>query len=86
MRVERLFGSVFLATTLAACAGPEREWMKVSEKYTVADFRRDHAACSRGARLDEACMRARGWVDVNPGKVEKPPEPERHRASGQGTR
>jgi hypothetical protein len=50
---------------LAGCvSAPEREWMKINERYTVADFRRDHAECSHKGKLDEACMRSRGWVDV----------------------
>ncbi|HXG16729.1 MAG TPA: hypothetical protein VNK50_10800 [Calidithermus sp.] len=60
---------------LAGCASePERQWMKVGQPYTTAEFRRDVAACTRDGRLDEACMRQRGWVDVTP-KVEKPPSP-----------
>jgi hypothetical protein len=77
MRPLRLGFWVLLPAALWACAAPEREWMKVGEKYTAAEFRRDYDACSRGAKLDEACMRARGWVDVMPGKAEKAPEPER---------
>jgi hypothetical protein len=55
-----------LAGILAGCAHDERQWMKVNESYTTAEFRRDHAACSKGGTLDEACMRARGWVDLKP--------------------
>lgn len=77
MRLTGVSRWLLLAAALGACAGPEREWMKVGEKYTAAEFQRDYAACSRGAKLDEACMRARGWVDVMPGKAEKAPEPER---------
>jgi hypothetical protein len=63
------------AALLTACASSDdREWMKVNERYTVEDFRRDHAACSKGGKLDETCMRARGWVDVRAGAVEKAPE------------
>jgi hypothetical protein len=48
--------------------------MKVGQPYTVEDFRRDVRACTRAGVLDEACMRDRGWVSVNP-RPEKPPEP-----------
>jgi hypothetical protein len=71
-----------VALALAACASTEREWMKVGERYTTEDFRRDHAACSKGSKLDEVCMRNRGWVDVSPGKVEKPLEPDQRRTPG----
>jgi hypothetical protein len=61
---------------LAGCASDEREWMKLNQKYTVEEFRRDHAACSKGGNLDDACMRGRGWVAVNPsGKPETPKDP-----------
>ena len=54
------------AGILAGCAHSDKQWMKVNESYTTAEFQRDHAACSKGLSLDEACMRARGWVDVKP--------------------
>jgi hypothetical protein len=61
---------------LAGCASDEREWMKLNQKYTVEEFRRDHAACSKTGKLDDACMRGRGWVAVNPsGKPETPKDP-----------
>ncbi len=54
--------------TLGACApAQEREWMKIDRPYTTAEFRKDHEECSRGGKLDEACMKRRGWVSVNPG-------------------
>jgi hypothetical protein len=57
--------------TLAGCAADERQWLKLNEKYTTDEFRRDHATCSKGGKLDDACMRAKGWVAVNPsGKPE----------------
>ena len=61
---------------LAACASSseDREWMKINEKYTGEDFRRDVAACSKAGKLDDGCMRARGWVDVANQKIEKAPE------------
>ena len=66
------------AGLLAGCASSDdREWMKVNERYTVADFRRDHTACSKDGKLDDACMRSRGWVDVRSGAAERPPDPRR---------
>jgi hypothetical protein len=63
---------------IAGCAESERDWMKVNERYTVEQFRRDHAECSRTGKLDEACMHARGWVDVKrPAEKAAPPAPER---------
>ncbi|MBI1736861.1 MAG: hypothetical protein HYR51_16965 [Candidatus Rokubacteria bacterium] len=63
------------AGLLAACASSDdREWMKVNERYSVEDFRRDHAACSKSGKLDDACMRSRGWVDVRSSATDKAPE------------
>lgn len=64
-----------LVLALAGCAGPEREWMKTGQRYTVEEFRRDVKECTRERKLDEECMRQRGWVAVSPAKTEKAPEP-----------
>jgi hypothetical protein len=66
--------SVTLALALAGCGtSDDRQWLKVDQKYTTEEFRRDHAACTRDGKLDDACMRSRGWVAVNPGgKSEQP--------------
>ena len=66
-----------LAALLAAgCATDDRQWMKLTEKYTTEEFRRDHSACSKGGKLDDGCMRGHGWVAVNPaGKTETPKDP-----------
>lgn len=59
---------------LGACATPEKQWLKVDQNYTVEEFRRDYAACSRTGTLDEACLRARGWVDVKPSRGDRAAE------------
>ena len=66
---------------LAGCAHDERQWMKVNESYTAEEFRRDFAACSQGVTVDDECMRARGWVDVNPTAADRAstPPPPQHR-------
>jgi hypothetical protein len=65
------------AVGLTACGSAgDREWMKVGAPYTTAEFRRDHAECSKGGKLDEDCMKRRGWVSVK-ARPEKKPEPER---------
>jgi hypothetical protein len=66
-----------LALALAACStGDDRQWLKVDQKYTTEEFRRDFAACTRDGKLDDPCMRTRGWVAVNPmGKGEPKPDP-----------
>lgn len=61
---------------LGGCVTDEREWMKLNERYTVAEFQRDREACMKNGKIDDACMKARGWVAVNPGgKVETSKDP-----------
>jgi hypothetical protein len=66
---------VLLALGLVACTSDDRQWMKLDQKYTIEDFRRDSSTCTVKGKLDDACMRAKGWIDVGPAKGEKPPDP-----------
>ena len=66
--MRRHLGPILTAVALlaaAGCASDERQWLKLNQKYTTAEFQRDHAACSKSGKLDDACMRERGWVAVN---------------------
>lgn len=56
--------------------------MKVNERYTVQEFRRDHAECTRDKKLDEECMRRRGWVDLS-ASGDKTPEWQKSPTPGQ---
>jgi hypothetical protein len=77
MRPRIAFLVVFAALgTLACTASDNREWMKVNQRYTTQEFVRDHKACSRDGKPDEACMRQRGWVPVNPSKADSDPPAE----------
>ena len=61
---------------LTACNTPaDRQWMKINERYTTEEFRRDYAACSPKSELDETCMRNRGWVEVTRSKTERDTDP-----------
>jgi hypothetical protein len=78
MQFLALVIAVSAALVLGGCASQEKEWMKLDQKYTVAEFRRDYAACSKTGQLNEGCMRNKGWVAVSPGApVEKTAEPAR---------
>jgi hypothetical protein len=70
---------------LAGCASERqsRQWMKLDQNYTTEEFRRDHVACTTDKRLDDTCMRSRGWVDVSPSKNEEktPTDPDARRPS-----
>ena len=65
-----------IAALVACGSTDDREWMKVNEKYSGEDFRRDVKACSTSGRLDDTCMRSRGWVDVSKGRPDTSPFPE----------
>jgi hypothetical protein len=59
------------ALGLAGCGAQDaREWMKVDRSYTKDEFQRDYRECTKKGDLDEACMRQKGWVAVNPAKSE----------------
>ena len=59
---------------IAACSSldPEKQWYKPGQSYTVAEFERDRAACTKDRVLDEACLKGRGWVSLS-GDEYKPP-------------
>ena len=60
---------------LAACGSLDsREWMRdaADQRYTKQEFQRDYKECTKKGDLDEACMRQRGWVPVNPTAQEAP--------------
>jgi hypothetical protein len=71
-----LGSAIAVGVLVAGCASePDRQWMKVNQKYTVEEFRRDYATCRRGGKLDEPCLRNRGWVDVTQPATKETPEP-----------
>ena len=77
MPLRTAFPVLLAAFGAFACSASDgREWLKVDQKYTTQEFVRDHKACSRDGNPDEACMRARGWVPVNPSKTDAAPPPD----------
>ncbi len=75
MRVRGYLIVVGMVVAAVGCATEERDWMKLNERYTTEDFRRDLKACTRNDKLDEACMQRLGWVSVSKGRDEKPADP-----------
>jgi hypothetical protein len=76
MRTPAALIAVSAALLLGACASEEKEWMKIDSKFTMKEFQRDYAACSKGGKLNETCMQNRGWIAVSPGtNLEKAPPP-----------
>lgn len=78
MRLRIAFLVVLAALGTFACGAVDnREWMKVNQpRWTKQEFVRDHKECSRDRKLDEPCMRQRGWVPVNPSKADSDPPPD----------
>jgi len=65
--------TLFVVAALVAGCAVDKQWMKVGESYTTAEFRRDYAECSKTKTgdLDEECMRAKGWVEMSPTKADR---------------
>ena len=90
-RMSRL-AFLLVATGIAASAcslAPDKQWLKPGQNYTVAEFRRDEVACTKDRRLDEECMRQRGWVALSGDAALKPKtleeqERERRQQTGGG--
>jgi len=53
MRHTLMLGALGIAIVASGCGTEEREWMKLDQKYTTAEFRRDLAACTIKGTLDE---------------------------------
>lgn len=77
-----------LAVAMSGCSlAPDKQWYKPGVSYTVADFQRDHAACTKSRQLDEPCMKARGWISLSgdvPPKSKTLEEQERERRGSTG--
>jgi len=65
---------VLVALATCACGSDTREWMKLDSNYTTAEFQRDLKECTVKGKLDDDCMKARGWVAVTPPKSEQKKE------------
>jgi hypothetical protein len=74
MRYRLTSGVLLSALAMTACGTDTREWMKLNQTYTTAEFRRDLQQCTVKGKLDDDCMKARGWVAVTPPKVEQKKE------------
>jgi hypothetical protein len=65
-----------VSMVVLACAAPrtEPQWYKPGT-YTVEEFQRDRTACTKDRLLDQACLRARGWIPLTADRIDTPPEP-----------
>jgi len=61
--------AVFLAVialSLVACTSTtEKQWYKPNGNYTMADFDRDRADCTKNKVLVDQCMEDRVWVSLS---------------------
>ena len=72
--LARIVLLVAVALSLTACgSGPERQWYKPGRNYSVAEFERDQADCTKNKVLDEECMTDRGWVAISADQDKGPP-------------
>ncbi|MGH7306165.1 MAG: hypothetical protein ACRELZ_23010 [Candidatus Rokuibacteriota bacterium] len=65
---------LLVALATGACGADSREWMKLDQTYTTAEFRRDLQECTIKGKLDDDCMKARGWVAVTTPRGEQKKE------------
>jgi hypothetical protein len=71
---RRIFFLLVAVLSLNACSSePEKQWYKPARNYTVAEFQRDQADCTKDKVLDEACMKERGWVAISADTATVPP-------------
>ena len=64
------------ALALGGCAStPEKQWYKAAGNYTVADWNRDQAACTKSRVIDEECLKGKGWVPLSADPTKPPPPP-----------
>ena len=62
------FLALLLLTEVGCSTQPERPWYK--KDSTTAEFNRDRDSCTKDKRLDQTCMKTKGWVQVSPDRPE----------------
>ena len=86
MRKTPTLGVLLVVLAMGACGSDTREWMKLDQTYTTAEFRRDLQECTVKGKLDDDCMKARGWVAVTPPKAEQKKEDPLSQPAGRSPR
>ena len=66
---------VLLLVVACSSLEPERQWYKPGQSYSVAEFERDRAACTKDRVLDEACLKGRGWASLSGDEDKAPTRP-----------
>lgn len=81
MKARQILSRLSLLLLIGSGCAPKEEplWYKPAKEYTTAEFNRDRDSCTKDKKLDYACMKAKGWMQVSPDRPEPtpPPNPER---------
>jgi len=71
--VRRILFLASIVVAQAACDyGQEMQWYKPGG-YSMAEFDRDKAECTKDKALVEECMKDRGWVAITADTYKAPP-------------
>ena len=71
------------ALSVGGCASdPEKQWYKAAGDYTVAEWQRDEALCTKNRVVDEECLRGKGWVSLSADPTKPPPPPPNPKGGG----
>ena len=65
--------AVTVLSLTARASDPEKQWYKPGGNYTVAEFQRDRADCTKNKVLDEECLKERGWIAISADTDKGPP-------------
>jgi hypothetical protein len=66
MKYLFLPGLVIILVASACGSATDKQWYKPNAEYTGADFERDRLECTpKKQSLDEACLRAKGWLPLS---------------------
>ena len=86
MRKTPTLAMLLVVLAISACGSDRREWMKLDQTYTTAEFQRDFQECTIKGKLDDDCMKSRGWVAVTPPRAEQKKEDPLSQPAGRSPR
>ena len=63
--IARVLLLALLVLPLGACSTEEKQWYKPGGNYTMAEFQKDEASCTKNKVLDEDCLKNLGWIQLS---------------------
>jgi type IV pilus biogenesis protein CpaD/CtpE len=75
MRRAFVLLGALIGVAFGCASGNESLWQKIGVDYTTAEFNRDVDACTKNKKLDEECLKAKGWTPFNPDRPAPAPSP-----------